>query len=60
MEIKQEKIKSRKGMSATVVGVILLIIGLAVMVGLIIYFGTQGQSGVSNFLEQMFFIKRGR
>jgi len=53
------EIKQKKGMSATVVGVILLIIGLAILVGLIIYFGTAGKSSVSNFLEQVFFIKRG-
>ena len=54
-----KKIKSKKGISGSVIGIILLVISLAILVGLVIYFGTQGKEGVSGFLEQIFFIKRG-
>lgn len=58
-----EKIKKifagKKAVSATIIGVILLVVGLALALFLIIYFGKQGESQATTIVDKLNIIRGG-
>ena len=50
---------NKRGISATVVGVILLVVGLAIVILLIIFSGQSAQSGFSNTIDKLNIIRHG-
>jgi uncharacterized membrane protein YuzA (DUF378 family) len=54
-----ETLKSKKGVSTSIVGIILIIVGIAVMIGLIIYFSSTGKMKTNSFIDLINMIKRG-
>ena len=50
---------SKKGVSATIITIILLVVGMAVVLFLVIYFGKQGESQTSSIVDQLNIIRGG-
>ena len=50
---------SKKGVSSTVIGIILLVVGLAVILMLAIYFGTTSNNQVGGILSKMDILRGG-
>jgi predicted PurR-regulated permease PerM len=50
---------NKKGISATVIGVILLVVGLAIVILIVIFSGQSAQSGFSNMIDKLNIIRHG-
>jgi len=59
MELNLFKILNRHGISATIIGIILLVVGLAIAILLVLFSGQSAQSGFSNVLDKLNIIRHG-
>ena len=49
----------KKGVSSTVIGIILLVIGLAILITLVIYFGKISSNQTSDIIDKMNILRGG-
>ena len=54
----KEKLNKR-GISATIIGVILLMVGMAIILFLLIYFGKQSETQTTNIVDKLNIIRGG-
>jgi hypothetical protein len=59
MEVNLFKLLNKHGISATVVGIILLVVGLAIVILLVLFSGQSAEGGFSNVLEKLNIIRHG-
>jgi hypothetical protein len=59
MAVDLIKEMNKHGISATIIGIILLVIGLAIVILLILFSGQSAQSGFSNVLDKLNIIRHG-
>jgi len=50
---------NRRGISATIIGIILLVVGLAIVILLVLFSGQTASSGFGNVLDRLNLIKHG-
>lgn len=61
MELKGDfmEIENKKAVSATVIGIILLVIGLAIIIMFVIFAGKSGQGGIDSMIQSLDLFKGG-
>ena len=52
-------VKMKKGVSATIIGIILLVVGLAIVLALLLYFGAISGEQTSSILDKLNILRGG-